>query len=814
MQHITSLRLQREPVFWLIGTTLGYLVLPLFLFCLGWLQTPWAIGFALITATGLWFTYTEFQRENALAIALKGWGKGVTRRDIVITSTVCFLLIIITGVGGYGYQTGDWSKHEILLKDLVDYPWPVFYDYYGATVGLTYYVAYYLPPAVIGKLAGILPAMQVLVLWTLTGLLLAIFWFALITRRSLLVGLSFFLLFSGLSVIGALLRFTGPVDLLAGTPVINTSPWQTHPALWSAIWQYSPHVRGLFWVPQHVLPGWLLTGMILFVLLTTTSRRSLLFLWAVSTLWSPFITIGLAPFFLADLLPRPQSRFVARLRAYVSVANGCGLALFLLMIIFYATKLTPIAPVLNQGLRMGLSLGEIVQRDGWLRVLFLYLLFCLLEFGIYFLLDGYRSLQKAPGLRWTYRLVFLWLAGLPLLLLGQNNDLASRASIPALFFVAMMVGRNGFWLSPAAPWRRYLWPVVLLLGALSPLYEVGYQLALTYQRGALYAFELNPNRNLAEKYVLDAATMQQYASSVDTFFFQHLAQGGAPATTAATSSYLFDDRITLVDALLDRRQAEPGEQLDLLLLWRAVKPIAHNYSVAVRLLDPQGRVWWEHQGWPAGAPTSTWEVARRIWYDHHAPALPKAMPAGLYRLEMYLTDPDTQAKLPVRTIVTGESVGEIIPLTYVQVGSPLDTPSHPLPAPANFGQQLLLLGSNLPPQVEAAPGAPLAIQLFWRTIRQPAKNYTGFVQLLDAQGRLVAQHDQPLTNNFVPASLWQPDLTVTDDYQIYVPPEARAGRYRLIVGLYDGATGVRLPVTVDGVAVGDIMTIGEVTVVE
>ena len=813
MQRITSLRFQREPVFWLVGATLGYLVLPLFLFCLGWLQPLWAILFALLTAIGLWFTFTEFRREEALVTAVKGWRQGVTRRDIAITGIICFLLIIISGVSGYGYQTGDWSKHEILLQDLVDYPWPVFYDYYGASVGLAYYVAYYLPPAVIGKLAGILPATQALVMWTLAGLVLAVSWFALITRRSLVVGLSFFLLFSGLSVIGAVLRFAMPVDLLAGTPVINTSPWQTHPALWSAIWQYSPHVRGLFWVPQHVLPGWLLTGMILFVLLTTTSRRSLLFLWALSTLWSPFITIGLTPFFLADLLPRPQSRLGDRLRAYVSVANGCGVAIFLLMATFYATKLTPIAPVLNQGLRVGLSLGEIVQRDGWVSVLFLYLLFCLLEFGIYFLVDGYRSLREAPGLQWTYRLVFLWLAGLPLLILGQNNDLAARASIPALFFVAMLVGRNGFWLSGAAPWRRALWSVVILLGALSPLYEVGYQLALTYQRGALYAFELNPNRNLAEKYVLDAATMQQYASSVDTFFFQHLAKGGAPATTAAPS-YLFDDRITLVDYLLDRRQAEPGEQLDLLLLWRAVKPIAHNYSVAVRLLDAQGNVWWEHQAWPAGAPTSTWEVARRIWYDHHAPTLPQAMPAGLYRLEMYLTDPDTQAKLPARKIVTGESMGEIVPLTYVQVGSPVTIPPYPLPAQANFGGQIALLGSTLPPQVAAKAGGELALTLTWRTLSQPIANYTGFVQLLDSAGRLVAQHDHPLTNNFIPATLWQSGLTITDEYKILLPTALAVGKYRLIVGLYDGATGGRLPITVDKVAVGDTVTMSEVAVIE
>ena len=355
--------------------------------------------------------------------------------------------------------------------------------------------------------------------------------------------------------------------------------------------------------------------------------------------------------------------------------------------------------------------------------------------------------------------------------------------------------------------------MVILLGALSPLYEVGYQLALTYQRGTLYAFELNPNRNLAEKYVLDAATMQQYASSVDTFFFQHLAKGGAPATRAA-ASYLFDDRITLVDYLLDRRQAEPGEQLDLLLLWRAVKPIAHNYSVAVRLLDAQGTVWWEHQAWPAGAPTSTWEVARRIWYDHHAPTLPQAMPAGLYRLEIYLTDPDTQAKLPARKIVTGESMGEIVPLTYVQVGSPVTIPPYPLPAQANFGGQIALLGSTLPPQMAAKAGGELALTLTWRTLSQPIANYTGFVQLLDSAGRLVAQHDHPLTNNFIPATLWQPGLTITDEYKILLPTALAVGKYRLIVGLYDGATGGRLPITVDEVAVGDTVTMSEVAVIE
>ncbi|MBX3013968.1 MAG: hypothetical protein KF832_20770 [Caldilineaceae bacterium] len=794
---------------WLVGATLGYLTLPVFLFELGWLRTPWAISFMLLTAIGLGQTLAEFGRTEALVVALDQWWQGVTRRGLLLTCLVCGGLVLISGVGGYGYQTGDWTKHEILLKDLSDYPWPVFYTYYDETVGLAYYLAYYLPAALVGKVGGILLANQALVLWTLAGLILAVCWFSVLTARSLSMGLTFFILFSGLSVVGFFLRFYVPVNWLAGAPDLNTAPWQTHPALWAAAWQYSPHVRGLFWVPQHVLPGWLITGLILFVCSMTSARGSLLFLWSLSALWSPFITIGLLPLFVADLLPRPDSRFGTRLRAYLSVANGCGLLLFLLMACFYATKLEPIAPVLNQGMRVGISLVELARQAGWPRTLFSYALFCLLEFGIFIVLDRDQALRTKPALRWAYWLNFLWLAVLPLLILGEHNDLSMRASIPALFFVAMVVGRNGFVVQPAATWRKILWVVVFWLGALSPFYEVGYQLARVYARGALYQFAVNPERDLAEKYVLDVPIMQQYASSIDTFFFRHLAK--APPVIApaeAADAFLFNDQITLVDYLLDRTTAAPGDTLDLLLLWRAIQPISTNYVVAVRLVDKQGRVWWEHQAWPAGAPTSTWPVARRIWYDHHTPMLPVDTPTGFYRLELYLTDPATQAKLPTRQVTTGENSGEIVLLTYIMVGQP-PTPAYPLAGAALFGEQIGLLGSNIAPQQQVAAGAVVPITLVWRAQQQPALDYTGFVQLLDAQGRLVAQDDHPLADAFIPASQWQPGLILADEYRIELPLTLPPGPYQLIVGIYDGQTGERLAFQWNGTAAGDTRMISE-----
>lgn len=803
----------RGPALWLIGATLGYLALPLLIFCLGWLKTPWALLTTLFLIIGFGLVVADFRRDERLIPAMQPWLRLVTGRGLGLTVVACLLLVILSGVSGYGYQTGDWAKHEILLQDLVAYRWPVYYDYYGATVGLVYYIAYYLPAAVIGKVGGVGLAMQMLALWTLIGLILAVCWFALVTKRSLPLGLTFFVIFSGVSVVGFFLRFYTSLDIFGAQSDLNSSILETHPALWSATWQYSPHVRGLIWVPQHVLPGWLSMGLLLFTLQTTATRNSLWFIWALSALWSPFITIGLVPFLVADLLPRQGTTFSVRLRAYLSLPNAIGLGLLLLLGVFFATKLTPITSTVDQELRMGTIFAEVARWDSPLRLTALYLLFCFLEFGVYFVLDCYRSIANLPVMRWPYRLAFLWLAGLPLVVLGEHNDLAMRASIPALFFVAVIVGRNGFWLPRSTLVQKILWLLVLLLGAFSPLYEIGYQIARTYQRGDFYELQLNPTRNLAEKYVLDPTTMQQYAGSIEPFFFRHLAKSGsAPTTPAAASALIFGDSLALVDVLLDRQMAQPGDTLDLLLLLRAVQAMDRNYIVAVRLVDAQGTVWWEEQGWPAGAPTSTWAVARRIWYDHHAPTIPPATAPGLYRLELYLADPDSQAKLPAYNIVTGVGVGEIVPLAYVQVGADQAHPAYPLASPPRFDNQIALLGSNLALQTESAAGATLPVTLTWQARAHPQKDYTGFVQLLDEQGRLVAQQDHPLTNNFIPATLWNPGVNIVDTYQLLLPPDLALGKYRLIVGIYDGETGVRLPVIDKGATAGDVVTVSEVSV--
>ena len=68
------------------------------------------------------------------------------------------LLVTQIGAGGFGVGTYDWAnKHNLIFADLVRFSWPVVYHGEGTPSSglmLVYYVGYYLPAALVGKVMG------------------------------------------------------------------------------------------------------------------------------------------------------------------------------------------------------------------------------------------------------------------------------------------------------------------------------------------------------------------------------------------------------------------------------------------------------------------------------------------------------------------------------------------------------------------------------------------------------------------------------------------------------------------------------------
>ena len=112
---------------------------------------------------------------------------------------------------------------------------------------------------------------------------------------------------------------------------------------------------------------------------------------------------------------------------------------------------------------------------------------------------------------------------------------------------------------------------------------------------------------------------------------------------------------------------------------------------------------------------------------------------------------------------------------------------------ADFGGQLRL--RTIARSAETLqPGDLLAVRLDWEALARPAAAYTAFIQLLDADNRVVAQRDIALHADGLPASDWQPGQQASTRAAMALPAGMAPGAYRLIAGLYDPQSGGRLPV--------------------
>jgi mannosyltransferase len=103
------------------------------------------------------------------------------------------------------------------------------------------------------------------------------------------------------------------------------------------------------------------------------------------------------------------------------------------------------------------------------------------------------------------------------------------------------------------------------------------------------------------------------------------------------------------------------------------------------------------------------------------------------------------------------------------------------------GDDISLLGYkgwNLAP----AAGEVTQLQMEWRADRAPEGRYKVFVQLLDANDQVVAQHDAEPQGGSRPTDTWQAGEAVLDNLGLLIPPGTPPGSYRRIAGMYDPET--------------------------
>ena len=225
--------------------TISYLALPYFLFAGGWLKPPLAVLAWMLLTSGIAIVFRGDVTNRPVKV-------GAHPRALFLASVVLLLAALAftywAGVGGWAFQHDDWAKHNAILYDLVSKPWPVAYQTIGNTTTsyLTYYLAYYLPAAAIGRYAGLAAAHYALFVWTAIGVWLSLHW---IHRLS---GASVWLIVGGWSLLGGM-DFVG-VAAFGGDLVNLRFPARVW-SWYAGFVQYSANATLLQCVPQHAIGG-------------------------------------------------------------------------------------------------------------------------------------------------------------------------------------------------------------------------------------------------------------------------------------------------------------------------------------------------------------------------------------------------------------------------------------------------------------------------------------------------------------------------------------------------------------------------------
>ena len=401
--------------------SLIYLSLPLFLFSVGFLR--WYVAIIMVGAI-LYSTYSVYTLHS-----LKDTNWKLNRCQVVGAISVALFCCFFLGVSGYWSQSYDWVVKNPLLNELTYSPWPLVIDNSKASiqvkdicgedrVGLVYYLFFYLPAAVVGKISGsIALARFALFLWSFYGVVLLLCWLlhfvsqTPLNRSQTILVFVCFIAWGGVDIIGQCLRVI-VLWILGITPIRPTS--------WLDEWclpyftYYASHFTSLYWCFNQSIPLWLE----MFLIISFRNIRTVGYFYCFSLLYSPWAAIGLLPIvgiMVFDYLKKNGWKTIRQMYSFSNI-------IFPMLVVFLTGTyyMSNSTPLVEKGFFWNfISIKFFIVK---------YVVFILLEIGAYVWLMR-REIKADVMLSMSICLLLL----IPFYKMTYDNDFIMRVSMPALF---------------------------------------------------------------------------------------------------------------------------------------------------------------------------------------------------------------------------------------------------------------------------------------------------------------------------------------------------------------------------------------------
>lgn len=440
---------------WIVRISFLYLTLPFLIFCVGFLKPIIFIpillvfcGLAIINIGG------NKSEKTTFSIPLP---------SLILTLLIAMIWVWLSGIGGFAFQNTDFHTRNAIFRDLINYAWPVRYFTNPVDTSipysLTYYIGFWLPAALVGKIAGWLAANIALYLWSVLGIMLTLLLLASKIKLTPAKLVLLFVFFSGMDGLGTLLRVIAlPNTFNPLWPPISHLEW------WMPNFQYSSFTTQLFWVFNQALPAWLCMAL----LYITGERKNIFLIWSLCCFFAPLPALGMFPYVVLkipkDLFDSENLKFKTKMKP---------LSVFFSQLWLDIRSLLSFENILGGGFVLGISFlyfssnvqsantsTSQIQSFSWAFYIFFVLFEGLILWWIF--KDRYKA-----NLNWY--LAGALLIVIPLIKIGNSQDFCMRASIPTLFMLLL-------WSSEtlSAPKTRVKVGLILLLclGAITPIYEI------------------------------------------------------------------------------------------------------------------------------------------------------------------------------------------------------------------------------------------------------------------------------------------------------------------------------------------------------
>ncbi|MEF9945163.1 MAG: hypothetical protein RR678_01715 [Lachnospiraceae bacterium] len=418
------------------------------------------------------------------------------------------LWVYFSGIGKFVFQNIDHPYRNTIFNLLVESKWPVLnFDVLAdempntSVTGMIYYIGFWLPSAVIGKLFGLRVGYYAQAVWAVLGIVLVYYFICAIRKKIVVWPLFVLIFFSGLDIVG---------HYLIGTD-LRTMSSALHLEWWDTPYQFSSMTSQLFWVFNQAIPAWLCTMLIF----TQKNNRNIVFVLACSMLTSTLPFVGLIPLVFFFVFTRKYEGVEKRFsRPYVkalfedtcTIQNVLGGGIIGITSFLY----------LYGNAAGGMVMQKTTRGPVWEQNLAKWLVFIIIEIGIYcILIYKYQHTNK------LYYFIILCMCVLSLIRIGYTNDFCMRATIPALFLLMLLVMDT-----IQKSWEKRDYPVfvalicVLVIGGVTPLHEFTRTVTETYTRieqgEAVYAED-------ADAQIL-MSSPNFAGDAEENFFFRYLAR--------------------------------------------------------------------------------------------------------------------------------------------------------------------------------------------------------------------------------------------------------------------------------------------------